>query len=94
MADQELVILDGEKMISRREAHDHLVERLALPEYYGRNLDALYDLLTEREGPTRILIRHGDTLLSWLGDYGKALIQTLIDADRVNPGLEVLFDEE
>lgn len=88
------IILDGEKMISRREAHDHLARQLALPEYYGRNLDGLYDLLTEREGPTRIVIRHGDTLLSWLGDYGKALVQTLIDADRVNPELEVLFDEE
>lgn len=88
------IILDGEKMISRREAHDHLAQQLALPEYYGRNLDGLYDLLTEREGPTRIVIRHGDTLLSWLGDYGKALVQTLIDADRVNPDLEVLFDKE
>ena len=40
------------------------------------------------------MIRQGDTLLSWLGDYGKALIQTLLDADRANPGLEVLFSEE
>ena len=88
---QEIIVLEGEKMLSRREAHEHLAQQLALPDYYGRNLDALYDVLTEREGPTRIIIRHGNTLLSWLGDYGKALIQ---DADRVNPGLEVLFDEE
>ena len=94
MAERETVVLDGEKMISRREAHDHLTERLGLPEYYGRNLDGLYDLLTERQGPTRIVIRQGDTLLSWLGDYGKALIQTLLDADRANPGLEVLLSEE
>lgn len=90
----ESIILDGEKMISRREAHDHLAQQLELPEYYGRNLDGLYDLLTEREGPTRILIRHGDTLLSWLGEYGKDLVQTLLDAERANPGLEVLFDTE
>ena len=91
---QEFIVLEGEKMLSRREAHEHLAQQLALPDYYGRNLDALYDVLTEREGPTRIIIRHGNTLLSWLGDYGKALIQTMLDADRVNPGLEVLFDEE
>lgn len=90
----ETVTLDGEKMLNRREAHDHLTEQLGLPEYYGRNLDALYDLLTERDGPTRIVILHGNTLVSWLGDYGKALIQTMIDADRVNPGLEVVFSEE
>ena len=91
---QEIIVREGEKMLSRREAHEHLAQQLALPDYYGRNLDALYDVLTEREGPTRIIIRHGNTLLSWLGDYGKALIQTMLDADRVNPGLEVLFDEE
>lgn len=90
----ETLVLDGEKMLNRREAHDHLTERLALPDYYGRNLDALYDLLTEREGPTQIVIEHGNTLLSWLGDYGQALIQTMLDAERANPDLEVLFSEE
>lgn len=27
--------------------HEYLAERLPLPEYYGKNLDALYDFLTE-----------------------------------------------
>lgn len=89
----ETIVIDGEKMLSRREAHDYLTQALHLPDYYGRNLDALYDLLTERETPTRIMIQHGNTLLSWLGDYGQALIQTMIDADRANPSLEVLFAE-
>lgn len=87
----EEIILDGERMISRRAAHDHLAAQLALPDYYGRNLDALYDLLTEREGPTRLLVRHRETILSWLGEYGEALLQTLEDADRANPRLEVLY---
>jgi len=89
----ETIVIDGEKMLNRREAHDYLTQALHLPDYYGRNLDALYDLLTERETPTRIMIEHGNTLLSWLGDYGQALIQTMIDADRANPALEVLFAE-
>lgn len=89
----ETIVIDGEKMLNRREAHDYLTQALCLPDYYGRNLDALYDLLTERETPTRIMIQHGNTLLSWLGDYGQALIQTMIDADRANPSLEVLFAE-
>ena len=89
----ETIVIVGEKMLNRREAHDYLTQALCLPDYYGRNLDALYDLLTERETPTRIMIQHGNTLLSWLGDYGQALIQTMIDADRANPSLEVLFAE-
>ena len=94
MAEMETIILDGERMLNRRAAHDHLAEQLELPEYYGRNLDALYDLLTERDGPARLVVRHRDALLSWLGGYGAALCQTLEDADRANPMLEVLFPED
>lgn len=37
--------LDG-KMINER-GHDYLMEVLDLPDYYGKNLDALYDCLCE-----------------------------------------------
>lgn len=90
----ETVVIDGEKMLNRRAAHDHLTEQLALPDYYGRNLDALYDMLSEREGQTQLVVRHCNTLLSWLGDYGKALCQTLEDAERANPGLEIIFTDQ
>ena len=90
----ETIILDGARMLNQRAAHDHLAEALSLPEHYGRNLDALYDLLTERSNPTRLIVRRRDILISWLGDYGAALCQTLEDADRSNPKLEVLFPVE
>lgn len=90
----ETIVIDGERMLNRRAAHDHLAERLSLPDYYGRNLDALYDLLTERDGPIRLVVRHQEAILSWLGEYGAALCQTLEDADRANPGLEVLFPKD
>ena len=35
--------------------HDALERQLSLPDYYGRNLDALYDVLTESD-EDRILI--------------------------------------
>lgn len=90
----EQIILDGEQMLNHRQAHDHLAERLQFPDYYGRNLDGLYDLLTERREPLQLVVRHKRTLLSWLGEYGEALCQTLEDAARANPRLEVLFREE
>ncbi|MDE7262266.1 MAG: barstar family protein [Oscillospiraceae bacterium] len=94
MAEIETIILDGERMRNRRAAHDHLAEQLGLPEYYGRNLDALYDLLTERGCPTRLVVQHKATLISQLGKYGIALCRTLEDADQANPSLEVLFPED
>jgi len=41
------IILDGEQLCDREMAHAYLQEALGLPEYYGKNLDALYDCLTE-----------------------------------------------
>ena len=88
------VLLDFKPAKTVEWIHEYLKFELEFNDYYGNNLDALYDLLTERAGPTRIVIRRGDTLVSWLGDYGKSLIQTMLDADRANPGLEVLFDKD
>lgn len=94
MTEIETIILDGKQMLNRAAAHDHLAERLGLPGYYGRNLDALYDLLTERGYPTRLVLLHRAALITWLGRYGAALCRTLEDADRANPRLEVLFPED
>ena len=39
--------LDGNMI--KKEGHDYLKEALNLPDYYGKNLDALFDCLTEIE---------------------------------------------
>ena len=41
------VILDGGVIAGRTQLHDALTVQLQLPEWYGRNLDALYDCLRE-----------------------------------------------
>ena len=41
------IILDGNYLCNREVAHTYLQEKLELPDYYGKNLDALYDCLTE-----------------------------------------------
>ncbi|WP_458454554.1 barstar family protein [Methanobrevibacter sp.] len=42
-----MVQLDGQ--LINDEGHDYLMETLDFPEYYGKNLDALYDCLCEIE---------------------------------------------
>ena len=41
------VILDGNVLADATQVHDYLKETLTFPEYYGKNLDALYDCLTD-----------------------------------------------
>ena len=85
------IIIDGAAMTTRDAAHSHLALRLGLPDYYGRNLDALYDCLTERTADTRLELRHVPALEAALGDYAGALLDTLRDAARDNPRLQVDF---
>ena len=40
-------VLDGGRISSREALHTALAEALPLPEWYGRNLDALMDCLTD-----------------------------------------------
>ena len=40
------ILINCEKLRSRKVLHDYLEQELSLPDYYGRNLDALYDILS------------------------------------------------
>lgn len=41
------ILLDGNILSDAAQAHDYLMQTLNFPEYYGKNLDALYDCLTD-----------------------------------------------
>ena len=82
------IILDARKMNTREKAHDYLAKECGFPDYYGKNLDAMYDCLSEC-GDTKITVEHADALEKNLGDYGKAFLQVLKDAGENNSKLIV-----
>ena len=84
------LILDGAHMTDRAAAHDELARVLSLPDYYGRNLDALYDCCTTLSASVTLL-RTAD-MLDALGPYGRRLLRTLQDAAAANEGF--VFREE
>jgi len=86
------VELDGRQMYNRVSTHDHLQQRLELPDYYGRNLDALYDLLTEHADPLEIVVWYPEVLKEQLGRYGDALLRTLQEAAGSNPSLTIRIE--
>lgn len=83
------VILKGARMIDRVAVHNHLAERLQLPSYYGRNLDALYDVLTEIGDDTEIVLENPAAVAEQLGKYGEALLSTMQEAAESNPHLTI-----
>lgn len=70
-------ILDGREIGGRAALHDALARSLALPGYYGRNLDALYDCLTEPGEEIRLCLRCPEALEEHLGRYYGVLLAVL-----------------
>ena len=81
------IILNGNAMTDRPAAHSHLAERLELPAWYGRNLDALYDVLTEIGTDTEIILEDPAAVIDNLGKYGEAMLSTMQEAAEENPHL-------
>ena len=81
------IMLDGKAMTDRPAAHSHLAERLDLPTYYGRNLDALYDMLSEIGEDTELILEDPAAVVEQMGKYGEALLSTMQEAAENNPHL-------
>lgn len=78
------VIIDGKKITDKQALHKYLKEQCKFPDYYGNNLDALYDVLTERAEPLEIMVEQAEELKEILCGYGEAFIETLQDAAAEN----------
>ncbi|MDD2579243.1 MAG: barnase inhibitor [Clostridia bacterium] len=86
------IVLDGEQMTDRGQTHDYLAERLALPDFYGRNLDALHDCLSEIAQPTRLVLYRIAAIVERLGPYGLTLLRVLRESARQNPLLVIVLN--
>ena len=73
--------LNGAAIPDRAALHDALTKQLGFPAYSGRNLDALYDLLTESaDNAYRVEIENAEALEGRLGGYYRVFLGVLEDA--------------
>ena len=86
-------VLDGGSVGSREALHQTLAAGLWLPDWYGGNLDALHDCLTDITEPTELVIRGGAALETALGGYCKALRRVLADCAAENGAFSVVWEE-
>ncbi len=74
--------INGKRVTDRDSLHALLRQKLNLPEDCGRNLDAVYDVLTEPGKDRIITVKHPELLRQRLGDYAEALLRMLTDAQE------------
>jgi len=76
------VIIDGRSVSSMDDIHDAFVRGLDLPGYYGRNLDALHDCLTDIFEPVTIILLGRWCMEQSLGDRLDGFYRLLEDVNR------------
>ena len=76
--------IDLKGVRSMRALHGRLDGKLPFPEGYGRNLDALYDFLTEYGTQMRIVFENA-------GAVPASFKRVCDDAMSDTPGLEIVF---
>ena len=75
------------------ELHRRVRVVLPCPEWYGDNLDALYDLLTDQGSGWRVTFLCTEEMESLLPAYMASLRRLCIRAMAETPGLQIGFEE-
>lgn len=75
----DIMEIDGN--LIKKERHDYLKEVFNFPDYYGKNLDALYDCLCEIGVETEIILINSDCV-------SHDMIETFEDAASENENLK------
>ena len=71
----------------KAQLHNHLKQQLCLPDYYGSNLDALYDVIGCYDEEVIFEI-------TGTSAYGEKLVKTLADAAEQNSRIRIKFPKE
>ena len=87
------VIINGAELTDRREMHAQFFNLLEFPDYYGRNLDALFDCLTEMATDTTLTVNNAAVMREYLGEYTDRLKRVLDIAESYNEHFTLIWNE-
>lgn len=86
----QIVMIDSKEMINEIKAHQILKEKLDLPDYYGENLDALWDCLTGWVSlPLTMVWNDFEDSKKQLGSFADELLQLFKEAKDEIEGFEI-----
>ena len=84
-----ILTLDTRPIRDHLQLHAWFADALAFPAYYGRNLDALHDMLTARAEPLALTVLYADDFRARFGGYAESVFAILQDSAAENPSLHI-----
>ena len=87
----EIIRLESKEMTGRKASHDYMNKKLHLPEYYGNNLDALWDCMTTDYSGKIIILHDPQMVHNQLGDYGDSLVSLLKEVAATNSAIRLIL---
>ena len=84
--DMKKITLDFENISNKEEMHKYLAEKFEFPDYYGKNLDALFECLTDIAEPTAV------NIINAINDYDEQIINVITSAEEENDNLAVFVN--
>ena len=84
--DMKKITLDFENISGKEEMHKYLAEKFEFPDYYGKNLDALFECLTDIAEPTAV------NIINAINDYDEQIINVITSAEEENDNLAVFVN--
>ena len=87
----ERVVIDCGEIRTKEDFHNALAKAMDFPAWYGGNLDALHDLLTEIGTDTTLQLHSWADAEAALGAYGSRLEKVMAMSALENPNLHLEF---
>ncbi len=78
----EIYLLDGKDMTSRENAYRVIERTMRFPDWFGHNLDALYDSLSELPPETAVVFVNTGRLTENLGNYANKVLACFRDSSE------------
>ena len=88
----QILTIDCATITNKEGFHTAMEKTLEFPSWYGKNLDALHDCLTEVFTDTQLIFRNWCFLEESLGHYAASARRAMIHAEKENPCITIFFD--
>lgn len=83
------ILIDVNRFENMRSFHEYMARELEFPDYYGHNLDALYDCLTDVEEPVCLIVMNSKVYPDALEGRLAAVLSVLESAAGENSNITV-----